>query len=105
MTEETRLRLIEKASCYDIENFDLFYSEFDWEEWMEEYTEAEDGETITPDEETAIDMEIADIFMEAHGLCKEDIVEVVYSKECCSCAPEFDRLADILANEREWVFL
>ncbi|MBP3921388.1 MAG: hypothetical protein J6D27_00280 [Ruminiclostridium sp.] len=69
---ETRERLIRIAQNYDKEQLNLFQGELGWEEWMEQFTEAADGEPITEAESDVIDGITAEIFATAH---KEEVAE------------------------------
>lgn len=66
MDEATRSRLIDEAKKYDINEYNRFTDELGWEDWMNEYTEAEDGEEFTEAEGEAIEQELRAIFREAH---------------------------------------
>lgn len=66
INEETRNSLIAEAKKYGADEFELFTAELGWQDWMNAYTEAEEGEEITEKEASEIDKDLKAIFKEAH---------------------------------------
>lgn len=66
MKNTERERLLEVAKHYADDELELFIAETGWENWMNEYTEAEDGEPINDSECEEINKLLEDIFNEAH---------------------------------------
>lgn len=63
---ELKEELIAEAKKYEVGQLDLFLAEIGWQDWMNDYTEAADGEPISDKEGEAIDAILTDIFNEAH---------------------------------------
>lgn len=66
MNYEERERLLKVAARYNPEELQLFIDETGWEDWMNDYTEAEEGEPISDRECNEIDEILTKIFNEAH---------------------------------------
>lgn len=66
LNEETRVRLIEVAKRYNEDELQRFQDELGWEDWMNEFTEAGDGEEFTEAEGLLIDSITEEIFRTAH---------------------------------------
>ena len=66
LNEETRERLIAEAKKYNADGLKLFQAELGWEDWMNEFTDAAEGEEITEVESDEIDSITAEIFENAH---------------------------------------
>lgn len=64
---EERKRLLRAAKNYAEDELQLFIEDTDWQDWMNEYTEAEDGEQISEQECKKIDEILTKIFNEAHA--------------------------------------
>ena len=68
MTNELRIELQNKMRWYvNHSDFQSFVDDLGWESWMEEFTEAGDGEVITGKEEQAINDFLMDIWRELVG--------------------------------------
>lgn len=67
MKYEERERLLKVAARYAEDELQLFINEIGWEDWMNDYTEAEEGEPASDRECRIIDEILADIFNEAHA--------------------------------------
>lgn len=63
---ELREKLVAEAKNYEMDQLNLFIAEIGWQDWMNDYTDAADGEPITDREQQAIDRILTDIFNEAH---------------------------------------
>ena len=63
---ETRERLIAEAKKYNFDELELFQAELGWQDWMNDYTNAEDGEEITDAESNLIDDITRQAFFFAH---------------------------------------
>lgn len=57
------------ATRYDEGDFQLFEAELGWEDWMEDFTEAEDGESITEREAEAIHKIVRKAWEKVHVPC------------------------------------
>lgn len=66
LADTERERLLNVAKNYEEHELQLFIAETGWEDWMNEYTEAEDGEPISEWEAAEIDRILEGIFREAH---------------------------------------
>lgn len=66
MKWEEKERLMKEAKKYAADDLDLFIAETGWEDWMNEYTDAEDGEPISDEEGKKIDKILISIFEKAH---------------------------------------
>lgn len=55
LDEKTREKLIERAKGYAADELELFQAELGWQDWMEDFTDAADGEEITEQESAVID--------------------------------------------------
>lgn len=66
LTEETKERLINEAKKYSQDEFRLFADELGWEDWMEDFTEADDGDEFTEAEADEINKILKEIFEKAH---------------------------------------
>ena len=66
MEDNIRKELIKQAKKYKDGEFNLFTAELGWEDWMNEYTKAEDGEPASEAECKVIDEILQDIWEEAH---------------------------------------
>ena len=66
MNNEIRNKLIADAKKYGYDNYKLFESEIGWQDWMNEFTNAADGEEASESEITEINNELMEIFFEAH---------------------------------------
>ena len=66
LSEDIKERLITEAKKYGADQLELFQAELGWEDWMNEFTEAADGEEITETESAEIDEITKEIFEEAH---------------------------------------
>lgn len=67
LDETTKERLIKTARGYALDELKLFQDELGWEDWMSEFTSAEDGEEFTEGESDAIDDITKQIFEFAHS--------------------------------------
>ena len=67
INEEVKNHLITEAKKYDAEDYNLFESELGWEDWMNDFTESEDGEEASESEINNINNELKKIFKEAHN--------------------------------------
>lgn len=68
--EQYELDLIEEAKEYATDEFYDFVADVGWEDWMCDFTEAQDGEPITEEEAEEIDKVLKKLFDIAH---KEEI--------------------------------
>ena len=50
MDNKTRHTIITDAKKYTIDEYELWQAEHGWQDWMNEYTEAEEGEPATDKE-------------------------------------------------------
>lgn len=66
MKNTERERLLKVAAGYGEDELKLFIVETGWEDWMNEYADAADGEPISDDEAAEIDEILTDIFNRAH---------------------------------------
>ena len=66
MRTEIRNKIKESAKKYNSEDFNLFIAEEGWQDWMNEYTEAAEGEEITESECKAIEKIQKEIFDSVH---------------------------------------
>ena len=66
MINKTKEQAMEDMRRYNEDDFHLYVCEAGWESWMEEYTEAEDGEECTEREIKAIENEQAEMWNQAH---------------------------------------
>ena len=57
MDETTKIQIKEQMKKYNENEFEQYLSDAGWQEWMKEYTEAEDGEEPTEAELNAIEEE------------------------------------------------
>lgn len=67
MNEEIKNKLLEEAKKYCYDNYRLFEAEIGWQDWMNEYTNAADGEEASESEIAEIHDELMEIFFEAHA--------------------------------------
>lgn len=67
MKNTERERLTEVAKNYEVDELELFIAETGWEDWMNEFTEAAEGEPIAERETTEIDAILTAIFNDAHN--------------------------------------
>lgn len=72
MKYEERERLLKVAAGYKPEELQLFIDETGWEDWMNDYTEAEEGDPISDRDCSAIDEILTEIFNEAHPYEEEE---------------------------------
>jgi len=79
--ERPTKELVLAARIYDEEEFELFKDELGWEDWMESWTDSEDGEVTTESENEKIDKYLAEVFEMAHDT-DIDFSKVVY--DICS---------------------
>lgn len=63
---EVRERLIEEAKKYNFDELELFQAELGWQDWMNGFTDAEEGEEITEAEGNLIDDITRQAFLFAH---------------------------------------
>lgn len=85
MNAETRINLIKEAAKYGYDNYKLFEDELGWQDWMNEYTTAKEGEEASESEISEINDELMEIFFEAH---ENEIINAynetkAASRECC----------------------
>ena len=76
LKDETAERLISRAKKYS--EFELFSAELGWEDWMEDFTEAEEGEEFTEAEGMEIDGILKEIFRKAHEEMNYKNFEKIY---------------------------
>jgi hypothetical protein len=67
LTEDVINQLIEEARRYDAEELNLYQAELGWQDWMNDFTEADDGEEFTEAEGKVIDEITEQIFRLAHN--------------------------------------
>lgn len=60
-------KIKESMAKYNEEHFELYKAEAGWEDWMEEYTEAEDGEECTERELKEIEKIQEELWCEVHN--------------------------------------
>lgn len=66
MNAETRINLVKEAAKYAYDKYELFEAELGWQDWMNEYTTAKEGEEASESEISKINDELMEIFFEAH---------------------------------------
>lgn len=67
VSDEVRHHLIEEAKKYDSSDIELYKAEIGWEDWMEDFTDASDGECISEAECTLIEKVLDEAFDMAHS--------------------------------------
>lgn len=68
-------KLIKEAKKYEAYDFNLFVAEIGWEDWMNEFTDAEDGDPISEKESEEIDKILKQIFESAHPNTESNAIE------------------------------
>lgn len=66
LTEEVKNNLVEEVKKYSKDEFQLFCDEYGWADWMNEFTEAKDGEPISELECKEIDKILKEAFNSVH---------------------------------------
>ena len=66
MDMKTENKIKKNMGRYTSEQFELYTAEAGWEEWMEEYTFAEDGEELSEEEIKEIERIQKDLWCEVH---------------------------------------
>lgn len=62
LNEETKLKLIREAKNYESDQLELFKAELGWQDWMNVFTESEEGGEITESEAKEIDEVLDEVF-------------------------------------------
>lgn len=68
LSEKEREKLLDQAKKYSENEYDLFVVELGWEDWMEEFTEAEDGECCSERECEIIEEILKQAWKQTHTL-------------------------------------
>ena len=66
MNAITENEIKQEMAKYKPEQLELYLAEAGWQEWMEDYTEAEDGQPITESEHKEIDEILLNLWLEVH---------------------------------------
>lgn len=77
LSNEIRNSLIEEAKKYGKDELCLYQAELGWQDWMNDFTEADEGEPISEAESKEIDKITEEAFNAAHKmLCDEEYEEM-----------------------------
>ena len=68
------LKLMEDAEMYKNDELELYKAETGWQDWMENFTNAPEGEQFSQSEGELIDGILTEVFKFVHGGCKDDAV-------------------------------
>lgn len=68
MTRQTELQIMAEMAKYQPDDFDLYNAEAGWQDWMNEYTTAEDGQECSDRECMNITDKQKELWKEAHKL-------------------------------------
>lgn len=68
MINKTKIQAKEDMKNYKNDQFQLYSVEAGWESWMEEYTEAEDGEEFIEEEGEKIQSIQREMWQEVHNV-------------------------------------
>ena len=66
LDETTKEKLMFEANKYSENEFQLFVDELGWEDWMNSFTDADEGEAISETECKEIDKILKEVFEKAH---------------------------------------
>lgn len=68
------LKLMEDAEMYKNDELELYKAETGWQDWMENFTNAPEGEQFSQSEGELIDGILTEVFEFVHGDCEDDAV-------------------------------
>lgn len=66
LSTEDKEKLLNSAKGYADDEFELFKAETGWEDWMNEFTDAEDGEPCSERELKEIDKVLLEVWNQTH---------------------------------------
>ena len=69
---ELKATIVAIASSYEANEYSLFEAEYGWKDWMNDFTEAEEGEPCSEAEIERINVILQECFDEAHQEDEDD---------------------------------